>query len=87
MVNGSRGMSLIICVAHSGQKLSAEPTKVSNLDALRAWVQHAAGIPVNKQVFLTNKGKSVRPQALLTEVGVIDVYVYLHIYVSRLARG
>lgn len=77
MVDGSRGMSLIICVAHSGQKLSPDPTKVSSLDALRAWVQHATGIQANKQVFLTSKGKSVRPQTLLTEVCGYSPSIYL----------
>ncbi|GAB7350528.1 hypothetical protein MBLNU459_g1116t2 [Dothideomycetes sp. NU459] len=66
-------MSLIICVAHSGQKLAPDPAKVSSLDALRSWVQHAAAIQASKQVFLTSKGKSVRPQTLLTET---EIYVF-----------
>jgi autophagy-related protein 11 len=66
-------MSLIIYVAHSGNKIVAEPTKINSLDALRAWVQRTAHIPVNKQVFLTSKGKAVRPQTLLTEP---EIYVF-----------
>ncbi|KAH0287371.1 hypothetical protein M436DRAFT_85777 [Aureobasidium namibiae CBS 147.97] len=66
-------MSLIIYVAHSGNKIVAEPTKINNLDALRAWVHHTAHIPVNKQVLLTAKGKAVRPQTLLTES---ELYVF-----------
>ncbi|KAG9990121.1 hypothetical protein KCU78_g19916, partial [Aureobasidium melanogenum] len=67
------GMSLIIYVAHSGIKIVAEPAKVNNLESLRAWVQRTAQIPVNKQVFLTSKGKAVRPQTLLTEP---EIYVF-----------
>jgi autophagy-related protein 11 len=66
-------MSLTIYVAHSGNKILAEPTKINSLDALRAWVQRTAHIPVNKQVFLTSKGKGLRPQALLTES---EIYVF-----------
>ncbi|KAH0336531.1 putative Taz1-interacting factor 1, partial [Aureobasidium melanogenum] len=66
-------MSLIIYVAHSGIKIVAEPTKVNSLESLRAWVQRTAQIPVNKQVFLTSKGKAVRPQTLLTEP---EIYVF-----------
>ncbi|KAI4740154.1 hypothetical protein E4T50_09413 [Aureobasidium sp. EXF-12298] len=62
-------MSLIIYVAHSGNKILAEPTKINSLDALRAWVQRTAHIPV----FLTSKGKGLRPQALLTES---EIYVF-----------
>jgi hypothetical protein len=58
--NECLGMSLIIYVAHSGNKIVAEPTKINSLDALRAWVQRSAHIPVNKQVFLTSKGKAVQ---------------------------
>ncbi|KEQ88764.1 hypothetical protein M438DRAFT_265773 [Aureobasidium pullulans EXF-150] len=66
-------MSLIIYVAHSGSKVVAEPTKVNSLDALRAWVQRTTHIAQNKQVFLTTKGKAVRPQTLLTEP---EIYVF-----------
>jgi autophagy-related protein 11 len=66
-------MSLIIYVAHSGNRIVAEPTKINSLDALRAWVHRTAHIPVNKQVFLTPKGKAVRPQTLLTEP---EIYVF-----------
>jgi autophagy-related protein 11 len=60
-------MSLVIHVAHSGTRIVGETTKISSLDALRAWVQRSASIPPNKQVFLTDKGKAVRQQTLLTE--------------------
>ncbi|CAD0045369.1 unnamed protein product [Aureobasidium pullulans] len=66
-------MSLIIYVAHSGSKVVAEPTKVNSLDALRAWVQRTTHIAQNRQVFLTTKGKAVRPQTLLTEP---EIYVF-----------
>lgn len=66
-------MSLTIYVAHSGSKLVADPTKVSSLDALRAWVHRTAHIAPNKQVFLTNKGKAVRPQTLLTDS---EIYLF-----------
>lgn len=60
-------MSLQINIGHSGRILQIDTSRISSLDALRSWVAQGASIPTNKQVFLTNKGKSVRPQTLLTE--------------------
>jgi len=61
-------MALLVCVGHSGQTFEVDTSTFSTLDALRSRVTQAASIPSNKQVFLTTKGKSVRPQTLLTEV-------------------
>ncbi|KEQ97274.1 hypothetical protein AUEXF2481DRAFT_3106 [Aureobasidium subglaciale EXF-2481] len=66
-------MSLTIHVAHTGNRVVAEPTKVNSLDGLRAHVHRAVNIAPNKQVFLTNKGKAVRAQTLLTEP---EIYVF-----------
>ncbi|KAI5202790.1 hypothetical protein E4T39_04449 [Aureobasidium subglaciale] len=57
----------------SGAAVVAEPTKVNSLDALRAHLHRAVNIAPNKQVFLTTKGKAVRPQTLLTEP---EIYVF-----------
>lgn len=61
-------MSLLVYVGLSGQKLEADTARISTLDALRSWVAQTASIQPSKQVYLTSKGKQVRPQTLLTEV-------------------
>lgn len=61
-------MSLVIYIAHSGDKVAADPSRINSLEALRGFVDKNAGIPPNKQVFLTSRGKQVRVQTLLTEV-------------------
>ncbi|KAF1348113.1 autophagy-related protein 11-domain-containing protein [Delphinella strobiligena] len=60
-------MSLVIYIAHSGDKVAADPSRINSLEALRGFVDKNAAIPPNKQVFLTSRGKQVRVQTLLTE--------------------
>jgi autophagy-related protein 11 len=61
-------MSLQINVAHTGQRLDADPVAFSSVDALKQWISRATEIPPEAQVLLTTQGKHVKLHALLTEV-------------------
>jgi autophagy-related protein 11 len=61
-------MSLQIAVAHTGQRLDADPVAFSSVDALKHWISRATEIPPESQILLTPGGKHVKLQALLTEV-------------------
>lgn len=63
-------MSLGIAVAHTGQRLDADPVAFSSVDALKHWISRATDIPPETQILLTLSGKHVKLQALLTEVGI-----------------
>ncbi|RMZ71528.1 Autophagy-related 11 [Pyrenophora seminiperda CCB06] len=60
-------MSLQIAVAHTGQRLDADPVAFSSVDALKYWISRTTEIPPEQQVLLTTLGKHVKLQALLTE--------------------
>jgi autophagy-related protein 11 len=62
-------MSLQVAVAHSGQHLDADPVSFNTIDALKHWISQATEIPPENQILLTTRGKHVKVQALLTEVG------------------
>ena len=66
-------MSLQIAVAHTGQRLDADPVAFGSVDALKHWIARAADIAPELQVLLTPAGKHVKLQALLTEK---DIFVY-----------
>jgi autophagy-related protein 11 len=61
-------MSLQIAVAHTGQRLDADPVVFGSVDALKHWIARATEIPPEFQILLTPHGKHVKLQALLTEV-------------------
>jgi autophagy-related protein 11 len=61
-------MSLQIAVAHTGQRLDADPVDFNSIDALKHWISTATQIPPEHQILLTPRGKHVKLQALLTEV-------------------
>jgi autophagy-related protein 11 len=61
-------MSLHVIVAHTGERLDADPVSITSLDNLRSWVSQVTTIPAQDQILLTSKGKHVKLQALLTEV-------------------
>lgn len=61
-------MSLQIAVAHTGQRLDADPVAFSSVDALKHWIARASDIAPESQILLTPGGKHVKLQALLTEV-------------------
>ncbi|EOA82815.1 oligomeric [Exserohilum turcicum] len=60
-------MSLQIAVAHTGQRLDADPVAFTSVDALKYWISRTTEIPPEQQVLLTTQGKHVKLQALLTE--------------------
>lgn len=61
-------MSLQILIAHTGERLDADPLGFNSLDAFKAWVEKATSIPSPDQILLTNRAKHVKLQALLLEV-------------------
>ncbi|KAF2727970.1 hypothetical protein EJ04DRAFT_581671 [Polyplosphaeria fusca] len=66
-------MSLQIAVAHTGQRLDADPVGFSSIEALKHWISNATQIPPEYQILLTPRGKHVKLQALLTEK---EIFVY-----------
>ncbi|KAF2007095.1 hypothetical protein P154DRAFT_558996 [Amniculicola lignicola CBS 123094] len=66
-------MSLQIAVAHTGQRLDADPVEFNSIEALKHWISAATQIPPESQILLTPRGKHVKLQALLTEK---DIFVY-----------
>ncbi|KAH8732362.1 Taz1-interactin-like proteing factor 1 [Phaeosphaeriaceae sp. PMI808] len=66
-------MSLQIAVAHTGQRLDADPVAFSSVDALKHWISRAFEIAPESQILLTPAGKHVKLQALLTER---EIFVY-----------
>ena len=61
-------MSLHVLAAHTGDRIDADPTSFSSLDAFKSWVAKAIGVSTQAQILLTTKGKHVRQPALLNEV-------------------
>ncbi|KAF2712485.1 hypothetical protein K504DRAFT_499577 [Pleomassaria siparia CBS 279.74] len=66
-------MSLQIAVAHTGQRLDADPVGFNSVEALKHWISEATEIPPEYQILLTSRGKHVKLQALLTEK---EIFVY-----------
>ncbi|KAL6706584.1 oligomeric, coiled-coil, peripheral membrane protein [Coniothyrium glycines] len=66
-------MSLQIAVAHTGQRLDADPVAFGSVEALKQWISIATEIPSEYQILLTTQGKHVKVQALLTEK---EIFVY-----------
>ncbi|KAF2799566.1 hypothetical protein K505DRAFT_230797 [Melanomma pulvis-pyrius CBS 109.77] len=66
-------MSLQIAVAHTGQRLDADPVGFNSVEALKHWISEATEIPPECQILLTTRGKHVKLQALLTEK---EIFVY-----------
>ncbi|KAF2644987.1 hypothetical protein P280DRAFT_391243 [Massarina eburnea CBS 473.64] len=66
-------MSLQIAVAHTGQRLDADPVSFHDIDALKRWIAKATEIPPECQILLTTRGKHVKLQLLLTEK---EIFVY-----------
>ena len=56
-------------VVPAGQRLDADLVGFNSIDALKQWIAKATDIPPESQVLLTPRGKHVKLQALLTEVG------------------
>ncbi len=61
-------MSLQVLVAHTGERLSADPVSFSSIDAFKSWLSSASAVSPPNQILLTSSGKQVKFQALLVEV-------------------
>ncbi|KAI8936908.1 hypothetical protein NX059_006140 [Plenodomus lindquistii] len=68
-----RRMSLQVAVAHTGQRIDADPVAFGTVEALKHWISRATEIAPESQVLLTAQGKHVKLQALLTEK---EIFVY-----------
>ncbi|CAI6340463.1 unnamed protein product [Periconia digitata] len=66
-------MLLQIAVAHTGQRLDADPVSFNSIEGLKHWIADATGIPSDLQILLTPRGKHVKLQLLLTEK---EIFVY-----------
>ncbi|KAB8338709.1 hypothetical protein FH972_021654 [Carpinus fangiana] len=65
-------MSLQVLVAHTGQRLSADPTSFGSLDAFKSWLSDTVNVPATSQILLTGQGKQAKFQALLIDASIID---------------
>lgn len=61
-------MSLQVYIAHTGQRLNADPVSFNSLDAFNQWISQSTSIPKQNLILLTTRGKHAKLQALLTEV-------------------
>ncbi|EFQ99628.1 Atg11p [Nannizzia gypsea CBS 118893] len=77
-------MSLHIYIAHSGEQMLADPVSFASPDALRSWISRHTQIPVQRQILMTAKGKSVKTQSLATEN---EIFVYDRQNVSEQASN
>lgn len=64
-------MALTIHIVPTGESIQATGQPPSSLESLHSWVAKAALIKETDQIILTNKGKHVQGQTLLTEVDLI----------------
>ncbi|KAK2873834.1 hypothetical protein FQN49_002019 [Arthroderma sp. PD_2] len=77
-------MSLHIYIAHTGEQLLADPVSFASPDALRTWISRNTQIPVQRQILMTARGKSVKTQSLATEN---EIFVYDRQNVSEQASN
>ncbi|KAI9734502.1 MAG: oligomeric, coiled-coil, peripheral membrane protein [Cirrosporium novae-zelandiae] len=61
-------MSLQIYIAQTGERLRADPVSFASPEALRSWISRYAGIPAQRQILMSARGKQAKLQTLLTEV-------------------
>jgi len=66
-------MSLQVFVGHTGQIIDIDITRITTLELLKSYICDHSSILTARQVLLTIKGKSVRPQNLLVDK---EVYVF-----------
>jgi hypothetical protein len=80
-------MSLQVAVAHTGQRLDADPVAFTSVDALKHYISRVTEIAPHNQILLTTQGKHVKLQALLTEVlRTLDIYSCLNLLISFCRR-
>lgn len=63
-------MSLRIYIIPTGDSIQSSGPPPTSLEGLREWVAEATSIPAHDQILLTPKGRHVKLQTLLTEVGI-----------------
>ncbi|KAJ9213726.1 hypothetical protein DTO166G4_4657 [Paecilomyces variotii] len=73
-------MSLQIYIAHTGERLLADPVSFASPDALRSWIARSTSISPQRQILMTARGKNVKIQTLATEN---EIFVYDRQYVSE----
>lgn len=61
-------MALTLHIVPTGESIRATGQPSTSLGSLHSWVAKAAQIKETDQIILTNKGKHVQEQTLLTEV-------------------
>jgi len=64
-------MALQIYISHTGHAL-VFAEQGGRLDGLRAWIETNAGIPLNRQILMTGRGKNVKNLASESEIFVYD---------------
>ncbi|KAI9786640.1 MAG: oligomeric, coiled-coil, peripheral membrane protein [Geoglossum umbratile] len=72
-------MSLQIFIAHTGERLRADPVLFNSLDAFRSWISRGTSIAPQNQILMTARGKQVKLQTLLTDN---EIFIYDRIFIS-----
>lgn len=71
-------MSLQVLIAHTGDRLRADPTAFKDLDDFKSWLSDAAQVASNNQILLTANGKQIRFQTILVEVSLSPCAPAIH---------
>ncbi|KAF8865478.1 Taz1-interactin-like proteing factor 1 [Acephala macrosclerotiorum] len=66
-------MAIQVYLAHTGQRLQADPGNFPTLDAFKTWVAKHSSIAVQDQITLTDQGRPVKFQGLSLEK---EIFVY-----------
>ncbi|KUJ07923.1 Taz1-interactin-like proteing factor 1 [Mollisia scopiformis] len=66
-------MAIQIYLAHTGQRLQADPETFATLDAFKSWVAKQSKITIQDQISLTDQGRPVKFQGLSSEK---EIFVY-----------
>ncbi|CZR62041.1 related to myosin heavy chain [Phialocephala subalpina] len=66
-------MAIQIYLAHTGQRLQADPGNFPTLDAFKTWVAKHINIAIRDQISLTDQGRPVKFQGLSSEK---EIFVY-----------
>jgi len=61
-------MSLTVLIAHTGQRVIADPAICGSLDAFKLWLSRATPVASDSQVLLTAAGKQAKFTSLQSEV-------------------
>ncbi|KZF22499.1 hypothetical protein L228DRAFT_210734 [Xylona heveae TC161] len=77
-------MSLQIYIAHTGDRLQADPVSFTSFDALQTWISKNAPVQPQNQILMSSRGKQVKLQTLLTEK---EIFVYDRQYIATAPKG